>query len=200
MKVHGITSSQKLPFVKGLALVSFIIRDCFFGKLVSTWRGLVTNRWPPFWQNKKNTFVFYFKEDTISINHNWTNACGIYKMWEHLQSELSKVSWMISDKRVRLTTGTINRELTWKSQTETFLYGWMSVVSRTSKSFRLHDLSRFAYIKVVLPVNSVIVNKLKSFPKKRVVLPALYKSKIFCEDRWTSLPTGSMSRILTVKL
>ena len=112
---------------------------------------------------KKNTFVFYFKEDTISINHNWTNACGIYKMWEHLQSELSKVSWMISDKRVRLTTGTINRELTWKSQTETFLYGWMSVVSRTSKSFRLHDLSRFAHIKVVLPVNSVIVNKLKSF-------------------------------------
>ena len=46
--------------------------------------------------------MFYFKEDTISINHNWTNACGIYKMWEHLQSELSKVSWVISDKRAIL--------------------------------------------------------------------------------------------------
>ena len=191
MKVHGITSSQKLPFVKGLALVSFIIRDCFIGKLVSTWRGLVTNRWPPFWQNKKNTFVFYFKEDTISINHNWTNACGIYKMWEHLQSELSKVSWMISDKRVRLTTGTINRELTWESQTETFLYGWMSVVSRTSKSFRLHDLSRFAYIKVVLPVNSVIVNKLKSFPKKKSFCLHFISRKYFAKIDEHHCPQGA---------
>ncbi|XP_020620520.1 jmjC domain-containing protein 4-like isoform X2 [Orbicella faveolata] len=38
-------------------------------------------------------------EDTISINHNWTNACGIYKMWEHLQSELSKVHRSIEDCR-----------------------------------------------------------------------------------------------------
>ncbi|PFX23269.1 JmjC domain-containing protein 4 [Stylophora pistillata] len=30
-------------------------------------------------------------EDTISINHNWTNACGISKMWEHLKGELVKV-------------------------------------------------------------------------------------------------------------
>ena len=34
-----------------------------------------------------------FKEDTISINHNWTNACGIFKMWEHLRNELVKVCW-----------------------------------------------------------------------------------------------------------
>ena len=38
------------------------------------------------------------------------------------------------------------------------------------KSFRLHDLSRFAYIQVVSPT---------------------LLSKIFCQDRWTLLPTGS---------
>lgn len=36
-------------------------------------------------------------EDTISINHNWTNACGIFKMWEHLKSELAKVQRSIED-------------------------------------------------------------------------------------------------------
>lgn len=36
-------------------------------------------------------------EDTISINHNWTNACGIFKMWEHIQSELKKVQQSIED-------------------------------------------------------------------------------------------------------
>ncbi|XP_074629189.1 2-oxoglutarate and iron-dependent oxygenase JMJD4-like isoform X2 [Acropora palmata] len=36
-------------------------------------------------------------EDTISINHNWTDACGIFKMWEHVQSELKKVEQSIAD-------------------------------------------------------------------------------------------------------
>ncbi|XP_067018397.1 2-oxoglutarate and iron-dependent oxygenase JMJD4-like isoform X3 [Acropora muricata] len=36
-------------------------------------------------------------EDTISINHNWTNACGIFKMWKHVQSELKKVQQSIED-------------------------------------------------------------------------------------------------------
>lgn len=38
-------------------------------------------------------------EDTISINHNWTNACGISKMWEHLKGELVKVQKSIEDCR-----------------------------------------------------------------------------------------------------
>ncbi|KAL9958455.1 hypothetical protein ACROYT_G035470 [Oculina patagonica] len=38
-------------------------------------------------------------EDTVSINHNWTNACGIFKMWEHLQSEHAKVQQSIEDCR-----------------------------------------------------------------------------------------------------
>lgn len=38
-------------------------------------------------------------EDTISINHNWTNACGIFKMWEHLRNELVKVQKSIEDCR-----------------------------------------------------------------------------------------------------
>ena len=37
--------------------------------------------------------LFFFpQEDTISINHNWVNAWGVLKMWEHVQSELVKVS------------------------------------------------------------------------------------------------------------
>jgi len=44
-------------------------------------------------------------EDTISINHNWTNACGILKMWEHLQSELVKVG---RRSRVISTTGSLS--------------------------------------------------------------------------------------------
>ena len=42
-------------------------------------------------------------------------------------------------------------------------------------SYRLHDLSRFAYIQVESSVGET---------------PTL-DSKIFCKDRWTSLPTGS---------
>lgn len=36
-------------------------------------------------------------EDTISINHNWVNACGVLKMWEHIQFELVKVKQSIED-------------------------------------------------------------------------------------------------------
>ena len=32
------------------------------------------------------------QEDTISINHNWTNAFGIERVWQHLNSELRMVS------------------------------------------------------------------------------------------------------------
>lgn len=35
-------------------------------------------------------------EDTISINHNWTNAFGVRHMWTHLQNELTLVSRFIS--------------------------------------------------------------------------------------------------------
>ena len=31
-------------------------------------------------------------ENTISINHNWTNAFGVSYMWTHLQNELTLVS------------------------------------------------------------------------------------------------------------
>ena len=30
-------------------------------------------------------------EDTISINHNWTNVFGVRHIWTHLQSELQLV-------------------------------------------------------------------------------------------------------------
>ncbi|XP_031570375.1 2-oxoglutarate and iron-dependent oxygenase JMJD4-like [Actinia tenebrosa] len=36
-------------------------------------------------------------EDTISINHNWTNACGLLKTWSHLQNELMRVQKSIED-------------------------------------------------------------------------------------------------------
>ena len=47
------------------------------------------------------------------------------------------------------------------------------------KSFRLHDLSRFAYIQVFSPTLC---------------------SKIFCQDRWTSLPIGKTASSLAVSL
>ncbi|EDO26293.1 predicted protein, partial [Nematostella vectensis] len=36
-------------------------------------------------------------EDTISINHNWTNAYGLMYMWKHIQDELFKVKQSIED-------------------------------------------------------------------------------------------------------
>jgi len=30
-------------------------------------------------------------EDTLSLNHNWLNACNIDRFWEHLKSELESV-------------------------------------------------------------------------------------------------------------
>jgi len=38
-------------------------------------------------------------EDTISINHNWTNGCGAHLCWEFLKSRLSAVQREISDCR-----------------------------------------------------------------------------------------------------
>lgn len=36
-------------------------------------------------------------EDTISINHNWTNGFGLFFMWEHLQRELQLVRRELND-------------------------------------------------------------------------------------------------------
>ncbi|XP_064396035.1 2-oxoglutarate and iron-dependent oxygenase JMJD4-like isoform X2 [Halichondria panicea] len=38
-------------------------------------------------------------EDTLSINHNWTNSCGIGYMWSHLQNELVLVKRELEDCR-----------------------------------------------------------------------------------------------------
>ena len=61
----------------------------------TVWIGkMMRNRYGCLWSRLKVlmwTYLSFSKEDTISINHNWTNACGIFKMWEHVQSELKKV-------------------------------------------------------------------------------------------------------------
>lgn len=39
------------------------------------------------------------QQDTISINHNWCNACGIDLMWAHLKREHEAVQhevWLCS--------------------------------------------------------------------------------------------------------
>ena len=42
-----------------------------------------------------SSFLLFFQEDTISINHNWINGCGIERTWGHLQREFSKVQYFV---------------------------------------------------------------------------------------------------------
>lgn len=43
--------------------------------------------------------VWFFQEDTISVNHNWVNGCNIDKMWKSLCRTLDSVKSEILDCR-----------------------------------------------------------------------------------------------------
>lgn len=42
-------------------------------------------------------YLLFLKEDTISINHNWINACNVRNMWSSLCKTLSAVKSEIAD-------------------------------------------------------------------------------------------------------